>query len=120
MNKNKVEVKVGRFVRWNARWYEVFAIDSDKGTFLGFGRWACASEFTSVRHTRPKEFACPVCGSSIRVERIDDGRSEFDVDVFTGELIETYGSSNGRTTVYCSASVNHALGALKDIILDQI
>ena len=55
------------------------------------------------------EIVCPICGSAIRVKRIDDGVSMIEI-AKDGITWESKGShSDGSTLVYCSNDEEHEL-----------
>lgn len=116
-----LELKVGYWVRLCGRWYEVHGFDEDKGTSLGYGLWVCATEFDDIRRTKPKPFACPVCGAKVKVARKDDGETFYEIDDFTGDLTEIDAWSNGHTTIHCSTDSSHELGYdIEDNVYAQI
>lgn len=54
------------------------------------------------------KFECPVCGSKLHHERIDDGfiLNKIESD---GEVTELANSSNGSDRVFCSKSEDHTI-----------
>ena len=55
-----------------------------------------------------KQLLCPVCGSPIRVKRVDDGESVIEINE-EGLWTEIGADSNGYTSVYCSKDEEHDL-----------
>lgn len=110
--------KIGYFAKYKGKWHEILRFDEDLGTQLLNFKWVCASKFTAIKKAKP--YACPVCGSQIKVDRIDDGETHYIVDKTTGLLVEEDNCSDGYTKVFCGKEESHELGDLEDGILDQI
>lgn len=56
-----------------------------------------------------KKLVCPVCGGTLRYERLDDGIAIVDIKA-DGSGVEEIGSeSDGTTRVYCTVDDTHKI-----------
>ena len=67
------------------------------------------------------KYICPICGSKLRVERIDDGTCLYSVDPTTGGISLLHDRCHGNTIIYCADYNNHKIGfELQDTILNNM